>query len=74
MAATIVRGLGQELIQRVWGAFRSCNSAARILEQLNSGVLSAEECQRLMLFAEARNIRTSTLILLILKSLTFVAA
>ena len=72
-AATIVRGLGQEFIQRIWGVFRNCDSPARVLEQLNAGVLSAEELQRLTLFAEARNVRTSTLILLILRSLTFSA-
>jgi hypothetical protein len=73
-AAIIIRGLGSSFVQKIWAAFRMCDSRARILEQLNAGSLSDSECRKLLIAAEARNMRVSTLILIVLKSITFSSA
>ncbi len=73
-AAIIIRGLGSSFVQRIWATFRMCDTRSRILEQLTAGALSDSECRKLMIAAEARNMRVSTLILIVLKSLTFTSA
>lgn len=76
-AAIIVRGIGQAMIERVWSIFRGSTSRAAVLERLSTGPatgLSDADCRKLMLAAEARNMRLTTFILLILRSITFVNA
>ncbi len=76
-AIIIVRGIGQTMIKRVWTIFRGSMTRAAVLERLSSGPttgLSDADCRRLMLSAEARNMRLTTFILLILRSITFVSA
>jgi hypothetical protein len=76
-AVVIVRGIGQVMIERVWTIFRGSTTRAAVLERLSSGPttgLSDADCRRLMLAAEARNMRLTTFILLILRSITFVDA
>ncbi len=68
-AEEIVRDIDFHLIRSVLVRFRKANfDRASIQEILNKGAVSDSDLARFAIAAEARNIRISTLILLVLRT------
>ena len=67
-AMVVVQGLDPDLVRSVSAAFLFRRTRELILEALDAGILAAPELRRLVVAAEVRNLRVSSLILLILKT------
>ena len=65
-AIIVIQGLDPELVRSVSAAFMFRPSRQLILEALDAGILASSELRRLVVAAEVRNLRTSTLIQIIL--------
>ena len=65
-AIVIVQGLDQDLVRSVSAAFLFRRTRELILEALDAGILASNELRRLVVAAEVRNLRTSSLIQIIL--------
>ncbi len=67
-AHIVLQGMDQRLVRSVGAAFRYRESRPLIIEALDAGILSQDELRALVQAAELRNMRTSTLILIIIRS------
>ena len=67
-AIVTVQGIEPELMRSVNAALLFRPTRPLILEALDAGILAASELRRLVVAAEARNMRVSSLILLILRA------
>ena len=65
-AIIIIQGLDPELVRSVSAAFKFRPSRQLIVEALDAGILASSELRRLVVAAEVRNLRTSTLIQIIM--------
>ena len=65
-AIIIIQGLDPELVRSVSAAFKFRPSRQLIVEALDAGILASTELRRLVVAAEVRNLRTSTLIQIIM--------
>ncbi len=67
-ARNAIQSMDQRLIRSVGASFRYRESRPLISEALDAGILAPDELRALIVAAELRNMRLSTLILIILKS------
>jgi hypothetical protein len=68
-ARNAIQSMDQRLVRSVGASFRYRESRLLISEALDAGILAPDELRALIVAAELRNMRLSTLILIILKSL-----
>ena len=67
-ALVMIQGIEPELLRSVNAAFLFRPTRHLILEALDAGILASTELSRLVVAAEARNMRVSSLILIILRA------
>jgi hypothetical protein len=67
-AVVMVQGMDTNFLRRINATFYHRQTRQLIMEAFDSGILGEDDMRRLIVSAEARNMRISTLIQLILRS------
>jgi hypothetical protein len=68
-AIVMTQGLEPDFMRSVYASFLFRQTQPLIVEAFDSGIMSSQEMRRLIVAAEVRNLRVSTLIQIIMKAL-----